>query len=94
MLIFESETKSRVEKENIEKIFALLKKLDPERAKIIDTKNKVRLIRAIEICKAIGKVPLLKSPSPIGRGWGEGKVFLQIGIDIPKEKLYENIKNA
>ena len=34
-----------------------LKKIDPERAKNIDPKNKVRLIRAIEIAKALGKVP-------------------------------------
>jgi len=38
-------------------LFEYLKKLDPERAKTIDKNNKVRLIRAIEIAKAIGKVP-------------------------------------
>lgn len=42
-------------------LFDSLKKLDPKRVKTIDRNNTVRLIRAIEICKAIGKVP---SPSP------------------------------
>jgi len=40
-----------------EQLFTQLKKLDPIRASNIDSQNKVRLIRAIEICKAIGKVP-------------------------------------
>src|SRR3989344_2291677 len=37
-----------------------LQKLDPERAKNIDPKNKHRLIRAIEIAKTLGKVPKIK----------------------------------
>ena len=90
------ELRKRLEKENTEKLFKMLQKLDPERVNNIDAKNKVRLIRAIEICKAIGKVPPLPpTPSPSGRGWGEGNIkydFIQIGIDIPKEKLHQNIK--
>lgn len=42
---------------SVEQLFTQLKKLDPIRASNIDRQNKVRLIRAIEICKAIGKVP-------------------------------------
>ncbi|MFA5023070.1 MAG: tRNA (adenosine(37)-N6)-dimethylallyltransferase MiaA [Candidatus Paceibacterota bacterium] len=42
-------------------LFAILKKLDPVRAKNIDAKNPRRLIRAIEIVKALGKVPELRS---------------------------------
>lgn len=72
-----------------EELFSKLKKLDPERAKNIDAKNKVRLIRAIEICKAIRKVPALsKSYKPKAKSYN----FLQIGMKIDKEKLYENIK--
>lgn len=66
-------------------LFSQLQKLDPERAKTIDTKNKVRLIRALEICKTIGQVP-----REIGKP--EKYSFLQIGIDIGKEKLNKNIK--
>lgn len=68
-------------------LFEELKKLDPERAKSIDKNNKVRLIRAIEIAKALGKVPALNQESGI-----MNYEFLQIGIKLPKEKLYKNIK--
>ncbi|MEK7536013.1 MAG: tRNA (adenosine(37)-N6)-dimethylallyltransferase MiaA [Patescibacteria group bacterium] len=42
-------------------LFKLLKALDPARAKQIDKHNPRRLIRAIEIAEALGKVPKLKS---------------------------------
>ncbi len=46
---------------SVEKLFKTLQKLDPRRAKEIDSKNKVRLVRAIEIAKTLGKVPKVKS---------------------------------
>lgn len=66
-------------------LYKLLSKLDPQRARNIDKNNKVRLIRAIEICKTLGKVPT-NNPQPTTYN------FLQIGISIPKEKLQKNIK--
>ena len=42
-------------------LFAMLQKLDSKRAKDIDPNNKVRIIRAIEIAKALGKVPEIKA---------------------------------
>ncbi len=77
--------RNTLNKKSASELFQMLKKLDSERIKSIDTKNKVRLIRAIEICKTIGKVP---NPS-------NNKIkydFLQIGIDVPKEKLQSNIQ--
>ncbi|MEN9647904.1 MAG: tRNA delta(2)-isopentenylpyrophosphate transferase, tRNA dimethylallyltransferase [Candidatus Parcubacteria bacterium] len=44
-------------KESAIKLFELLLKLDKRRAQDIDPHNKVRLIRAIEIAKTLGKVP-------------------------------------
>ncbi|MDD3498574.1 MAG: tRNA (adenosine(37)-N6)-dimethylallyltransferase MiaA [Candidatus Moranbacteria bacterium] len=82
--------RKRLEKETLDELFKKLKKLDPERAKVIDSKNKVRLIRAIEICKAIGKVP-----KQVTRGKGQGTKkfqFLQIAIDWPKEELKKRIR--
>jgi tRNA dimethylallyltransferase len=67
------------------KLYNILKKLDPNRAKNIDKNNKVRLIRAIEICKTLGSVPKHKTQDTKYK-------FLQIGIDISKEKLQQNIK--
>lgn len=82
------ELRKGLEKESIKKLFAMLNKLDPERAKNIDAKNKVRLIRAIEICKAIGQVPKIMKHGT----WNMEHEFLQIGIDVSKEKLHEKIK--
>jgi len=84
------ELRKKLEKYSAKKLFKMLQELDLARAKNIDAKNKVRLIRAIEICKAIGKVPAMPA-----KGWsalGGNYEFLQIGIGIPKEKLHENIR--
>ncbi len=48
-----------LEKESTEALFKKLQKLDSARSKIIDSKNKVRLIRALEIIESLGKVPKL-----------------------------------
>ena len=47
----------KLNKLNKEKLFRMLKKKDPARAKIIDRDNKVRLIRALEIVESLGNVP-------------------------------------
>lgn len=86
----DKDLRKRFEKKSAEKLFEILEKLDPERAKNIDAKNKVRLIRAIEICKTLGSVPKIQNKKYDIRN--AKYKFLQIGIDIPKEKLHEKIK--
>ncbi len=76
--------RSTLSKKSVEKLFEMLKKLDKSRAKSIDKNNKVRLIRAIEIAKALGKVPKVKSQSKY-------KVT-KIGLTLPDEILKEKIK--
>ncbi|MDO8561287.1 MAG: tRNA (adenosine(37)-N6)-dimethylallyltransferase MiaA [bacterium] len=49
--------RARLEKKTAEQLFALLKKRDPRRAKEIDRYNKRRLVRALEIAAALGRVP-------------------------------------
>jgi tRNA dimethylallyltransferase len=71
------------------KLFSMLKNLDKERAKNIDKNNPVRLIRAIEIARALGKVPKIGEQLTVN---SEQYKYLQIGIAIPKEKLHERIK--
>lgn len=46
-------------------LVALLKKLAPRRANNIDLHNRVRLIRAIEIAKALGRIPTLRPGKPM-----------------------------
>lgn len=61
--------RTRLDKKSATELFAILKKLDPERAKTIEQKNPRRLIRAIEIAHAIGSVPKLKKRSPYEALW-------------------------
>lgn len=76
--------RNKLNKRSAAALFKMLKKLDPRRAKSIDRHNKVRLIRAIEICRAIGSVPQYKPQTA-------KYDFLQIGLVIPKKKLQQNI---
>lgn len=75
--------REKLEKKSLEQLFTQLQKLDPERADEIDSKNKVRLVRAIEIVKALGKVPKTKKKKQFDVEW--------IGIDWPDEILKERI---
>ena len=77
--------RKELEKKTTEEMLAMLKKLDPERARNIDAKNPRRLIRAIEIAKALGKIPHLEAPLP-------SYDVLQIGIKPPDEVLKKNIE--
>lgn len=56
--------RARFDKLTVEHLFKMLQKLDPERARIIDSKNKRRLIRALEIVLTTGK-PVPKPVSSI-----------------------------
>ncbi len=49
--------RNKLEKKSVEELFQILKKKDPHRAKTMDPKNKVRLVRALEIIEALGHVP-------------------------------------
>ena len=81
--------RKKLEKYSAEKLFIMLKKLDPNRAKTIDAKNKVRLIRAIEICRKIKKVPTKERIYDLRFMNYE---FLQIGLQLSKDKLHKNIE--
>jgi len=81
------ELRNKLRNKSATELIHELKKLDPQRAKSIDKHNKVRLIRAIEIARVLGYVPKPNFQFPISNFQ-----FLQIGIKMPKEKLYKNIK--
>jgi tRNA dimethylallyltransferase len=79
-----------LEKKTTEQLFEMLKKLDADRSKNIDAKNRVRLIRAIEIVKALGKVPSLSARQSLAESDYE---VLKIGLTLPPDILKERIKN-
>ena len=77
--------RSKLEKYSAEKLFKILKKLSPIRAKNIDKNNKVRLIRAIEIAKTLGEVPeIVEKPSKYD--------FIFIGFDTDNNILKDRIE--
>jgi tRNA dimethylallyltransferase len=75
-----------LEKQSTEELFTQLKKLDPHRAKTIESKNKRRLIRAVEIIMTTKKpVPAIsKKPLPYS--------VLMVGINLPKQELEKRIE--
>ncbi len=76
--------REQLEKKSVDSLFKILKRLSPVRSKTIDQHNKVRLIRAIEIAKALGNVPeIIEKPSRYD--------CIFIGLDLPDEKLKKNI---
>lgn len=76
--------RKKLEQKTAEELFILLKKKDSARAKTIDPKNKVRLIRALEIIESIGKVPKQKDKPQYNT--------LKIGLTIHDEVLRQRIK--
>ena len=77
--------KSLKDKTN-EELMKLLQTLDPKSAKAVDPKNTRRIIRALEVC--------ILSGIPFSEQQIKGDpIFdvLQIGIDAPREVLYDRI---
>lgn len=77
--------RKELEKKSLSELLKILKKLDESRVKTVDVKNKVRLIRAIEIAQALGKVPKITKMKPLYD-------FVKIGITLPFPELEKKIK--
>ncbi len=77
--------RKKLETFSAEELFGQLKKVDPVRAESIDAQNKVRLIRALEICEALGTVPV-----PISHKLSANS-YLIIALNPSQEILYRNI---
>ncbi|MDD5050784.1 MAG: tRNA (adenosine(37)-N6)-dimethylallyltransferase MiaA [Candidatus Pacebacteria bacterium] len=77
--------RARLEKKSAIELFKILKKLDPRRAKEIDKNNPRRLVRAIEIAKALGSVPIVQH-----RVLHKYEV-VQIGIKLSDAELKKRI---
>jgi tRNA dimethylallyltransferase len=77
---------SRDREKVIKKWYKKLLKLDPGAAEVVDAKNPRRIIRALEVCLSTGKQfsKLREKGKPLFD-------VLQIGINLPREKLYDQI---
>ena len=77
------ELRDELEKLSAEELYEKLLAVDPGRAADIDRHNPVRLVRAIEIAEALGKVPKAET--------SEDYDVLKIGLLPPDELLKEKI---
>jgi tRNA dimethylallyltransferase len=79
-----SRLRDRLEKMKTSRLFAMLKKLDPTRAQTIEKDHPRRLIRAIEIAKALGKSPPKKIEEKYDVLW--------LGLSPTEKQLKKNIR--
>jgi len=75
----------KLEQKTNQELFKMLKNLDPDRAQTIDKNNPRRLIRALEIVKKLGTVPVPSLPCPRFE-------VLMIGVKRNQKELKERIK--
>jgi tRNA dimethylallyltransferase len=75
--------RAQLAKKSADVLMREITKLDPRRAKTLDPLNKVRIIRAIEVARALGSVPKVKRT--------EQYETLFIGLTSTTEKLRERI---
>ena len=100
--------RKELEKKSTAQLLKILAKLDPRKVRNIDIHNRRRLERAIEIAKALGKVPIIKKKKPyktlwIGINptpqlWGRGLEkrvveMIKKGILSETKWLMKNVKN-
>lgn len=76
--------REKLEKKSAPRLFSLLEKQDPQRAATIDSHNKRRLVRALEIIRALGKVPKLQKKNLKFN-------VLYLGVSRSKEELKSRI---
>ena len=79
--------RAKLGKKSAAELFMMLGKKDPARAATIDRHNKIRLIRALEICNALGQVPSLPTNYKL-----PATNYTVIALNPDKETLKKNIK--
>ncbi len=77
--------RAQLEKKSVAQLFSILQKLDPRRAKTIEPNHKRRLIRAIEIARALGKSPMPKTQEKYDVLW--------LGLAPTPVQLKKNIRS-
>lgn len=82
--------KQRLAHEGLEALVEELKRLDPEHWSIVDRNNPRRVVHALEICKQTGR-----TYSSFRTNTAKERPFniLKIGLDRPREELYNRINN-
>jgi tRNA dimethylallyltransferase len=76
-----------LERKSLPQLIKILCKLDSDRLKTIDVDNKVRLIRAIEIAKTLGKVPKLISKPK----YDSKIIYLDFKDEVLKKRIHTRL---
>lgn len=79
--------RKQLEKLSLPELVQHLETLDPERFETIDTKNRVRLIRAIEIATALGSVPKTTRIKKYDVQWH----YLDFPDEVLKKRIHERL---
>jgi tRNA dimethylallyltransferase len=85
------ELERRIGEEGGERLHEELRRIDPESADDISPNDPVRIVRALEIFELTGETPSLIRKA--GHYSVPDVEFLWIGMDLPREKLYERIND-
>ncbi len=78
----------RLRDEGVEALAEQLRTLDPEHYATMDRRNPARVLRALEVCLATGR-PYSSLRTGVRRARPFG--IVKIGIDMPRDVLYERI---
>lgn len=86
--VLRAELGRRLETEGLETLAEKLRKLDPDYYETVDRSNPARVLRALEVCLQTGL------PYSVQRTGGRRQrpfAITKIGIDLPRDVLYERI---
>lgn len=78
----------RLRLEGVESLAESLKELDPAYYEVVDRQNPARVLRALEVCLQTG---LPYSSLRTGEKRKRDFEIIKVGVDMPREELYERI---
>lgn len=82
--------RKQLEKLSLEELSTKLQVLDAERFETIDSKNKVRLVRAIEIATALGSVPLRQAEGKQSK-YDVEWIYLDLPDEVLKNRIHDRL---
>lgn len=83
-----AELSRRLESEGLERLAEQLRELDPAYYEVVDRSNPARVVRALEVCLLTG---LPYSSQRTGERRPRPFEIVKIGIDLPRDVLYDRI---
>lgn len=86
--VLRAELSRRLETEGLETLAEELRELDPDYYKTVDRSNPARVLRALEVCMQTG---LPYSAQRTGGRRQRPFAITKVGIDLPREVLYDRI---